>query len=112
MNEKKLINDMVKVIKRLSINETSMRFTYNNFLSMTKKIESKGTTAFTLKDKQIVSEYFELMFYRGKVMAYFYVLEQLVGEVKARALLLKGILGDKRFDKYGQPIIKKKYENT
>jgi len=88
-----------------------MNFRYDNFKKTTKKIERMGGSFFDkvlLKrtDKEELSEYLEVNYYRGKIMAYLYVLERLVGVKKAYQLLYKGIQGEKNIDKYGNKIKK------
>ena len=113
--EKKLVKKLVKVIKRLSLNEQSMNSRYNNFFSTIKKIESKRKSFFDAilfkkSDKEELSDYLETTYYRGKIrgkiMAYIFVLVQMVGEKRAQDLLYKGILGEKNIDKYGNKIKK------
>jgi hypothetical protein len=107
----KLVKELVKVIKRLSLNQQSMCFRYNNFDATIKKIELPKPSFFDAilfkkTDKQELSEYIEVKYYQGKIMAYMFVLGQLVGEVKANKLLYQGILGEKNIDKYGRKIKK------
>ncbi len=92
MSNKRIVNDLVKVIRRLSLNESSMNFRYDNFKKTIRKIERMGGSFFDrvlLKrtDKEELSDYLEVNYYRGKIMAYLYILEQLVGVKKAYQLL-------------------------
>lgn len=104
--KKKLVKDLLRVIKRLSINHTMAGYNLHDFWEMIKKVEKKGLSQLTRREKVALSEYFELRYYQGKVMAYLWVLYQLVGEKKAVELLLKGIKGEKNYDKYGKRIKK------
>lgn len=112
-SKSKLVKNLVKVIKRLSLNESNMRFRYDNFASTVSKVESPKVSFWDLvmfrkSDKQELSDYIETKYYQGKIMAYMYVLAQLVGQKKAERLLFKGIQGEKNIDKYGKKIPKKK----
>lgn len=111
MGKEKLTKELIRVIKRLSLNESDKRFRYNNFKETIKKIELKKPSLFDailLKktDKEELSEFIEVKYYQGKIMAYMWVLEQLVGNKKMTKLLFKNTEGDKNYDKYGKRIKK------
>ncbi len=102
----KLTKDLIRVYRRLALNEIIKKQKFDKeFFIIIQKIQSKGTTPFTRKDKQVISEYYtELMFFMGKRMAYGYVLCKLLGEKEANRRILKGMEGEKNFDKYGNKI--------
>lgn len=104
MEQKKLIKNLVKVIRRLSVDQSLFKIRHQDDVrKVVKKIESKKTEKFSLKDKRFMSEYYsDMMWYGGKIAAYGWVLCQLVGDdKKANEILLQGFEGDKKYDKYG-----------
>ena len=104
---KKLRKELRRVIIRLSINDTLSRKKQQNYRSLIKKIEKKGGSIFSQKDKEFLSVFLEdIYYYGGKRMAYTWVLYQLVGKKEADELLLKGFKGEKNRDKYGNKIKK------
>lgn len=112
IKKEEIVKDLVRVIKRLSLNHSMVMYRYDNFQTLIKKIESKKVQKifgmyFKQMDKEDLSEYIEMMYYLGKNMAYQYCLVSLVGLDRANELLLKGIKGEKDFDKYGKRIKKK-----
>ena len=105
MSKEKLIKQLVKVIRRLSCDQTRLLFAYDRFSSIIKKLEGKKGSTFSKKEKQIISEYLsEYKYYQGKVMAYSWVLVQMVGVKKANRMVFKGFEGEKNIDKYGKKI--------
>ena len=107
MGKEKLIKQLVKVIRRLSCDQTRLLFAYDRFSSIIKKLEGKKGSTFSKKEKQIISEYLsEYKYYQGKVMAYSWVLVQMVGLKKANLMVFKGFEGEKNIDKYGNRIKK------
>ena len=78
-----MVDELVKMIRRLSVNETAVRHRNNNFDALRERIESE-------KDVEL-SEYTDMMYYRGKTEAYFWVLEHMVGNTEAIKLLFNGL---------------------
>lgn len=106
---KRLIRSLIKTIRRLALNNQIVSRKYEKqWPIIRKKIEDKGLSTFTRREKQILSEGIELKYFDGKRMAYGYILCQLLGEKEANRRLLKGLEGDKNYDKYGNKIKWKK----
>lgn len=74
------IKDLKKSCERLCINDNNWRKLNSNLLDkIRKKIEKKGIDNLSVKEKICLSEYFEIIYYEGKLMAYSYVLKMFNG---------------------------------
>lgn len=104
MEHKKIIKELVKTIKRLSLNSTITKSRVTLFHDLQVKIQKRKVDKLTIKEKIALSEINEYMYYEGKMMAYLWVLQQLVGLEKTNELLLEDVLGDKKVNKYGARI--------
>ena len=108
INITRFIKDTVKAVVRLSLNEQRLSVQHENFKEIIGKIESKRPSIFTVKQKEALSDYYtEVMFCKGKIHAYWFLLVSILGRERAEDLIFKGVRGERNIDKYGNKIKKK-----
>lgn len=82
MEHKALKKELLTTLERLAKYVLTWQKNNPNIIQIFKKIEKKGKLTLTSKERIAVSEYFEMAFYEGKLMAYIFVMQELFGKVK------------------------------
>lgn len=76
----KILKDLFNTCERLALNEFNWTKKRKKIiLSSFLKIEKKGSDIFTRLEKIVLSEDREIEFYRGKITAYIYCIQELSG---------------------------------
>ena len=96
------IKELEETVLRLHVDEIRKSGENGGYKKIIDKIEKKGVSLISQKDKEMISIWADKRFYRGKMMAYLFCLEQL--GYKDVPKLMERLENWKRVEREGETI--------